>query len=87
LGGCCIYFKFEGGCFASALNNSPVLKTTNRKAVRLIVRVAVDSRVARVQVAFPSISPRHGRRPKVRVRARIVESAISIAVAGKDLKL
>jgi len=36
---------------------SPVLKTTNGETVRLIVRVAVDSSVADVQVAFPSISP------------------------------
>ena len=71
---------------------SSILQTTNRKAVRLIVRVAVDSREARVQAvfpsraqaAFPSIRPRHGRRPKVRERARTVESAISTAAAGKD---
>ena len=65
--------------------SNSVYKATNRKAERLIARAAVDSRVARVQVAPPSIRrPRHGRRPEVRDGGQIVEGAIGIAVAGEN---
>jgi hypothetical protein len=60
----------------------PVLETAHRKAVRLIVRVTVDLCVARLQVTFPSRAATLHRRPKVRVRAEIVERTISVAVAG-----
>jgi len=61
----------------------PVLEASHRKAVRLIIVVAVDRGVAGIQVAIPRVRSIVGRRrPKVRVRRPIVEAAVRIAVAG-----
>jgi len=62
---------------------APILEATDEKAVGLIVRIAVDRGVVYVQVPFPGIGPRHGRRPAVLVVAQIVERAIGVAVAGQ----
>jgi len=61
----------------------PVLEATDRKAVCLIVGIAVDSSNAGIQVPVPRISASRQRRPKVPVRPDIVKSPISIAVAGQ----
>ncbi len=56
-------------------------RATNGKAVRLIVRIAVDRRVGRVQVPSPGIRTRGRRRPEVQIRRAIVEGTIRIPVA------
>jgi len=60
----------------------PVLEAADRKAVCLIVGVAVDRRVAGIQFAVPSVRARWKRRPNVGVARQIVERPIGIAVAS-----
>ncbi|MDD3123437.1 MAG: hypothetical protein PHC62_08000 [Candidatus Izemoplasmatales bacterium] len=47
----------------------------------MIVGVAVDIGIARIQVAIPSITTTRRRRPPVTVRAKVVEATIGVAVA------
>jgi len=63
---------------------TPVLEATHRETVHLIVRITVDSGIARIQVPSPGIATRLGRRPKVGVRTTIVEIAVVVPVAGKQ---
>ena len=50
-----------------------VPEAADRKPVALIVSVAVNGGVARIQVPSPSITIRHTRRPPVPVRAKVAE--------------
>jgi len=52
----------------------------------LIVGVAVDIGVVRVQVAIPSITTTRHRRPPITVRAYVVETTIGVAVATQQTK-
>jgi len=84
-----IYASVAKSCFAGFGENSQiiksVLKTTHGKAVRLIVGVAVDSRVARVEFPSPSIRRRAlSARPEVAVARQIVERTISIPIASRQ---
>ena len=64
-----------------------ILEAADRKAVRLIVAVAIHATVTRVEVAVDSRSgTRCRRRPPVAVRRTIVERTIGIAVAGKQAR-
>jgi len=60
-----------------------VLNTPNRKAVRLIVCVAVDLRVRVIQVSFPRIRATLGRRPQVRVVTAIVVITIRVPITRR----